>query len=60
MANFTTAIQLLSQDVMEMVTKIGFKPNLQIHKAKDGQIKYVVRISKNAEDFIKLVGIEKN
>jgi len=60
MANFTTAIQLLSQDVMEMVTKIGFKPNFQIHKAKDGRIKYDVRLSKNAEDFIKLVGIEKN
>lgn len=60
MVNFTTAIPELSRDVMEMILKNGFRPNLQFHRTKNGKIKYTIRISKNAGEFIKLVGIEKN
>ena len=60
MANFTTAIKNLAQDVMRMVSQIGFKPNLQINKSKNEKMKYIIRISRNTEDFIKTVKINKS
>ncbi len=60
MANFTTAIPTLSQDVLAMITKLGFKPNLQIHRATDGRIKHTIRISKRAKEFIRLLKIDKS
>jgi len=60
MANFTTAIYPLSQDVMEMITRIGFRPNLQTHQAKDGRIKYTIRITQRAKEFIKIIKMDKS
>ena len=58
MANFVTIIPKLAEDVMEMITRIGFKANMQIrHEYKN--IKHTIRISKNTEKFIELVSINK-
>ena len=59
MANFTTTIPSLAIDVMEIIKTIGFKPNLQQSMQRNGKIKYVVRISKNANEFINQLHIAK-
>lgn len=59
MANFTTAIEGLASDVMNMATLIGFKPNLQeIHR--QDRHKYTVRISKHTREFIDLIDLHKD
>jgi hypothetical protein len=61
MANFVTIIQELSNDVIEMINKIGFKANVQQIKESERQkIKYTIRISKNTEKFIKIININKS
>lgn len=60
MANFTTIIPTLAEDVMSMIEKIGFKPNMQKLKTENNKIKYTIRVSKDIENFIELVGIDKS
>ncbi len=60
MANFVTIIPTLANDVMEMISSIGFKPNMQLHKEKNGKIKHTIRISKNTKGFIESVSINKS
>ena len=60
MVNFVTIIPNLHKDVVEMIKEIGFKPNIQIHRQLNRKDKYTIRITKNAKDFIELVGINKS
>ncbi|EKE19685.1 MAG: hypothetical protein ACD_8C00124G0034 [uncultured bacterium] len=60
MANFVTIIPTLAADVMEIITGLGFKPNMQLRKEKNEKIKHTIRISKDTEEFIKLVNIDKS
>jgi len=67
MANFTTAIFRLAKDVFSIIKKLGFKPHLYIvYIAKprphdfQKKIKYTIRISKEVDKFIKLIGLNKN
>ena len=60
MVNFTTIIPKLAKDVINMISRIGFKPNVQIFKRKNIKTKYRIRISKNSEKFIKLLSINKS
>lgn len=60
MVNFVTIIPSLSTDVFEMISSLGFEPNLQIYEPKSGKKKYTIRVSKNAKEFIKKVDIQKN
>jgi len=60
MANFVTIIPTLAENVMAMIGNLGFKPNIQKFKAKNGKIKHTIRISKNTLKFVKLIGVEKN
>jgi len=59
MANFVTIIPTLADDVMKIISTLGFKPNIQKFKTSNGKIKHTIRISKNTEKFIKTVGISK-
>lgn len=59
MANFTTAIEGLSSDVMHMATLIGFKPNIQKNHSHN-KTKYTVRISKHTQEFIDLIDLHKD
>ena len=57
--NFVTYIPTLANDVIEIIKKLDFKPNLQ--KLKVGNhIKHTIRISKDTPKFIKLVNIQKD
>ncbi len=60
MANFVTIIPTLANDVMEIITMLGFKPNIQKIKKENGKTKHTIRISKNTEKFIKLIEIDKS
>lgn len=60
MANFVTIIPTLANDVMEIIRSLGFKPNMQLRKELNGKTKHTIRISKNTEEFIKLVKIDKS
>ncbi len=63
---FTTIVPNLADDFYEMITSLGFKPNL--YKVKQGlnkkdiynrQTKYHIRLSKNVNEFLNLVKPEK-
>jgi hypothetical protein len=60
MVNFVTIIPTLAGDVMEIITNLGFKPNMQTRKERNEKIKHTIRISKNTQEFINLVGIKKS
>ncbi|HAV11487.1 MAG TPA: hypothetical protein DCX32_02995 [Candidatus Moranbacteria bacterium] len=61
MVNFVTIIPTIANDVMEMMRKIGYKPNMQTIKESPVQeMKYTIRISKNAEEFVKDMQINKS
>lgn len=61
MTSFVNTIPRLANDVSEAVRKLGFEPHLyKVEKNRpDSRPKYTVRISKNAGQFIKLIGLEK-
>lgn len=58
--NFVTIIPRLANDVIAMITNLGFLPNLQIHKHAGRQTKYTIRISRSAKEFIKRIGADKS
>lgn len=62
MINFVTAIPNLASDVEEIITKLGFKCHLYISKNKNTELKtkYTIRISKDVDNFIKLLDLYKN
>jgi DNA-binding transcriptional regulator WhiA len=60
MANFVTIIPTLANDVVEIIEKISFRPNMQILKSMTKKTKYTIRISKNTEEFIKTINLDKS
>jgi DNA-binding transcriptional regulator WhiA len=60
MVNFVTTIPSISNDVIKMITSLGFKPNIQIFKSSNRKPKYTIRISRDVDNFIKLLNINKN
>lgn len=60
MANFVTVIPSLADNVMAMIEKIGFKPNIQVFHYSYKKSKITIRISKNVEKFISLTKINKS
>lgn len=59
MANFTSANYSLTEDTKEMLGKIGFDITTRKVISKNNHIKYVIRISKNVEKFIKIINLWK-
>ncbi len=57
--NFTSIIPTLIKSVDEMVNNIGFKPKTQKSKQPNNKIKYVIRICKDSEKFIKIINLWK-
>lgn len=60
MVNFVTVIPNLASDFVLLVQKLGYTCNTKINQPKIGLAKYTIRISRKTEDFIKLIGIDKN
>ena len=59
MVNFTTMIPKLANDVFALITQLGFKAHFYEVKRKPHP-KYVVRVSKNTDQFIKKLSLLKN
>lgn len=59
MANFVTIIPSLAADVMTMIEKIGFKPNIQFFYYNYKRTKITIRVSKDVENFINLTKVKK-
>lgn len=57
MVNFTTTMPGLAKEVVEMMKLIGFEPNLYQLNYEKGvrQSKYTIRLSKNTENFLKII-----
>ncbi len=47
----------LSKDVFKMMMDLGYSPNLQKLKQKNGKIKHTIRLTKNAQKFIKDINL---
>ena len=60
MVNFTNLIKPLIDDVYKMIETLEFKPKLYQTTQKNGNIKYVVSVSKNVQRFIDVIGLAKN
>ena len=58
--NFVTIIPNLAKDVAYMISNLGYISNTQTFKPKIGELKYTVRISRSAKQFIETVGIDKS
>jgi len=59
MIGFVTIVPTLANDVVNIITKLGFKVNIYKIKTKT-KARYNIRISKNAEKFIKTVKLQKS
>lgn len=61
MVNFVTIIPDLAKDVFDIITKIGFRPRISKvwEYKKTKHPKYTVRVAKEAERFIRTVGLYK-
>lgn len=59
MVNFTNLIKPLIDDVFNMMSALGFHPKIQSSIQKNGNIKYVVRLSQNVDSFIDQIKLSK-
>lgn len=59
MVNFTNLIKPLIDDVFNMISALGFQPKIQSSIQKNGNIKYVVRLSKDVNRFIEQIKLSK-
>lgn len=59
MVNFTNNIEQLALDVRKMMEDLGFKPNHSKRLNDYGNFKYTVRISRDAERFIRVLRLYK-
>lgn len=61
MVNFVTTITGLGDEIVKIITKLGFKPKIYILgvRGKIHHTKYTIRISKNVSDFIKTINLTK-
>ncbi|MDO8430669.1 MAG: LAGLIDADG family homing endonuclease [Candidatus Taylorbacteria bacterium] len=57
--NFTTIINDLKNDVILMIGILGYKCNQAKVMQRSGKLKYVVRVCRRSEDFIKEINIVK-
>jgi len=60
MVNFTNLTKPLVDDVYNMMITLGYRPRLYSSKQRNGNIKYVVRLSRNVQDFINEINLTKN
>lgn len=60
MINFTNVTEILTDDVYQMIRKLGYTPHKYTTKQKTGNYKYTIRLSKSVEDFIQEINLTKN
>ena len=59
MLNFTSIIEPLAQDVLNMMNALGFYPRISKTLQKSGNVKYTVRLARNVQSFIEVLGVKK-
>jgi len=59
MVNFVTIIPRLANEVMAIITELGFKPHLYLFKQRTS-VKHTIRVSKDCDKFIELINFYKN
>lgn len=59
MVNFTTIIKPLSENVMNILESLDYKPQIRKVLFK-GKFAYVIRVSKNVSDLVKDIDLWKN
>jgi DNA-binding transcriptional regulator WhiA len=59
MVNFTTVIESLAKDVLSSIENLGFYPKMYCIKTPY-RPKYVIRLARNTEKFIKILEINKS
>jgi DNA-binding transcriptional regulator WhiA len=60
MINFTNSCERLAMDVKEMMASLDYHPNLQKLHYANGRIKYTIRVSRNARQFVRTVSFWKS
>jgi DNA-binding transcriptional regulator WhiA len=60
MVNFTNLIKPLINDVYTIISELHHTPHLYSSVQQNGNIKYVIRISKNTSEFISDIGLTKS
>lgn len=53
MINFVNTSPKLSNDVFDMIRRLGYSPNLQRFKQSNNKIKYTVRLARDSQKFIR-------
>lgn len=59
MVNFTNNTLCLIEDVASMMETLGYSPKIYKAKQKSQYPKYTVRLSKNVQDFISRINLQK-
>ncbi|MEK7134191.1 MAG: LAGLIDADG family homing endonuclease [Patescibacteria group bacterium] len=59
MVNFVNTASALRNDVFTMIQSLGYRPNMQRLKQKNGKIKHTIRVSKNVKEFIQEIDLWK-
>jgi DNA-binding transcriptional regulator WhiA len=59
MINFVTVIPTLANDFSLLIKKLDFVCNTQVTQPKIGLPKYTIRVTRQAEEFVKLIGVDK-
>lgn len=57
--NFVTTIKSILGDVEELVTVLGYRPNIQKKEYLNKRTKYTLRISRKASNFVKEINLSK-
>lgn len=60
MINFVTVMHPLAKQIQKIIQEMGFRANLYTYIHTGKQNKYTLRISKNSQDFLSLLKLEKN
>lgn len=59
MVNFVTVVPTLADDFCLLIKKLDFICNRQITQPKIGLPKHTIRITRQAKNFVKLIGVDK-
>jgi hypothetical protein len=63
MVNFVTIIPELANDVLNMIETLGFKPHVYRFTPQRLEpkirVRYTIRLSKQVEDFVRTLQLEK-
>ncbi len=60
MVNFTNQIESLANDVQDMITELKYCSHLYVTTQRNGKQKFVVRLSKNTQNFINCIRLYKS